>query len=340
MAHDATQDGNKGEPASGAGVPPDAPSAFEWEREEDVLGAAPTEPVKKRRRLRRPRRDGKANAPLRLEGTVGRARHSAEADVLPESLAISVENVSASYRVRKEVRLATSLRDGFSNLRQGANSTRLVPALRDVSLTVPKGTVLGVLGRNGAGKSTLLRAIAGIIPPTGGRIVVRGEISALLSAGIGFNRQLSGRTNIGLGALAMGFRDDRISDLTESVVEFAQLGEYLDFPLRTYSSGMSMRLGFALAAHLDPEVLLVDEALAGGDTKFRERVAAKMAELCSSGRTIVLVSHAVRSMKTMVSSCVWLHQGKVVEHGEPDGVVEQYLRFCRVERSSEGLDEE
>jgi ABC-type polysaccharide/polyol phosphate transport system ATPase subunit len=265
---------------------------------------------------------------------------TSKTDVVPESIAISVENVSASYQVRKEVRLTTSLRDGFSNLLQGANSTRLVPALRGVSVSVPKGTVLGVLGRNGAGKSTLLRAIAGIIPPTEGRIVVRGEISALLSAGVGFNRQLTGRTNIELGALAMGFPDDRVNDLTESVVEFAQLGEYLDFPMRTYSSGMSTRLGFALAAHLDPEVLLIDEALAGGDAKFRQRVAAKMAELCSSGRTIVLVSHAMGSIKMMASSCLWLHQGRAIEYGEPDEVITQYLRFCRLEASSEGLDDE
>jgi ABC-type polysaccharide/polyol phosphate transport system ATPase subunit len=341
MADDATHDGNEGEPQIGAAVPRGAPSERESEHEEDVLGAAPTEPVAKKRRLRfRPRRrGGMAQAPLRPEGATTRRCHSADADV-SKSLAISVESISASYRVSKEVRLRTSLRGGFSNLRQGANSTRLVPALRDVSLAVPKGTVLGVLGRNGAGKSTLLRAIAGIIPPTAGRIVVRGEISALLSAGLGFNRELSGRSNIELGALAMGFPEGRIRDLTESVVHFAQLGEYLDFPMRTYSSGMSTRLGFALAAHLDPEVLLIDEALAGGDTKFKERVAAKMTDLCSSGRTIVVVSHAMRQIKMMASSCVWLHQGRVVDHGEPEEVITQYLRYCRLEASSEGLDDE
>jgi ABC-type polysaccharide/polyol phosphate transport system ATPase subunit len=265
---------------------------------------------------------------------------TSDTEAVPESVAISVENISASYQVRKEVRLTTTVRDGFSNLRQGANSTRLVPALRDVSVTVPRGSVLGVLGRNGAGKSTLLRAIAGIIPPTEGRIVVRGEISALLSAGVGFNRQLTGRTNIELGALAMGFPDDRISDLTVSVAEFAQLDEYIDFPMRAYSSGMRMRLSFALVAHLDPEILLIDEALAGGDSKFKERVAEKMDELCGSGRTIVVVSHAMRTIKRMASSCLWLHQGKVVQHGEPDDVIREYLRFCRLEVSSDGLDDE
>ena len=130
-----------------------------------------------------------------------------------------------------------------------------------------------------------------------------------------------------------------VEELTESVVEFAQLGEYLDFPMRAYSSGMATRLGFALAAHLDPEVLLIDEALAGGDSKFKERVAMKMTELCSSGRTIVLVSHAMKAITMMATSCLWLHQGKVVEHGEPDHVVRQYLRFCRLEESKE-LDDE
>jgi ABC-type polysaccharide/polyol phosphate transport system ATPase subunit len=265
---------------------------------------------------------------------------TSETDLLPEDVAISVENISASYQVRKEQRLTTSWRHGLSNLLEGANSKRLVPALRGVSVTVPQGSVLGVLGRNGAGKSTLLRVIAGIIPPSEGRVVVRGEISALLSAGLGFNRQLTGRSNIELGAMAMGFPDDRISDLTDSVAEFAQLGEYLDFPMLTYSSGMSTRLGFALAAHLDPEILLIDEALAGGDTKFKERVAEKMAELCSSGRTIVVVSHAMRSIKMMASTCIWLHQGRVVEYGTPGEVIEQYLRFCRLEASSESLDDE
>ncbi len=255
-------------------------------------------------------------------------------------VAISVENVSASYRVRKEVRLTTSWREGVSNMMQGANSKRLVPALRGVSVAVPKGSVLGVLGRNGAGKSTLLRAIAGIIPPTEGRIIVRGEISALLSAGLGFNRELTGRTNIELGALAMGFPDERIDELTGSVAEFAQLGEYLDFPMRTYSTGMTVRLGFALAAHLDPEILIIDEAIAGGDSKFKARVTAKLAELCNSGRTIVVVTHAMGQLKAMASNCLWLHQGKVVEYGEPDDVIKQYMRFCRLEASSEGLDGE
>jgi teichoic acid transport system ATP-binding protein len=246
----------------------------------------------------------------------------------PESVAISVEGVSASYRVRMGDH---SWRVGLSGLRRGAGSMRLIPALQDVSFTVPKGSVLGVVGRNGAGKSTLLRVIAGIIPPRQGRVVVRGEISALLSAGFGFNRALPGRANVELGAIAMGFPEDRVKELLESVTEFTQLGEYIDFPMRGYSTGMSTRLGFALAAHLDPEILLIDEALAGGDSKFKERIGVKMKELCRSGRTAVIVSHSLAALRSMSTACMWLHQGKIVEHGDPEEVITRYARYCRLD---------
>src|SRR5262245_10932848 len=138
----------------------------------------------------------------------------------------------------------------------------------------------------------------------------------------------------------MGFPDERVNELTDSVAECAQLGEYLDFPMRKYSTGMSTRLGFALATHLDPEVLLVDEPLAGDDSKLQERVAQKLHELCSSGRTVVVVTPAMRQLKMMASSCLWPHQGKVIDYGEPDEVIRQYLRFCRLDASSEGLDDD
>src|SRR5690606_33902383 len=133
-------------------------------------------------------------------------------------------------------------------------SDRIVPALRDVSFTVPRGSVLGVIGRNGAGKSTLLRCLAGILPPEEGRITVRGRISSLLSIGIGMNQHLTGRENVRLGGLAIGLTEQRLDEITDQIAEFAQLGEYVDLPVRTYSSGMRARLGFAVVAHLDPEV--------------------------------------------------------------------------------------
>ncbi len=255
--------------------------------------------------------------------------------------AISVEDVSASYRVRMEARASRlSWRSGVSSLLGIGGSTRLVPALRGVSLDVPKGAVVGVVGRNGAGKSTLLRAMAGIIPPTEGRIVVRGQVSALLSPAFGFDRDLSGRANIELGALAMGFSDARVDEVSDSIAEFAQLGEYLDLPMRGYSSGMSSRLGFAVAVHLDPEVLLIDEALAGGDSKFKESVEAKMAELRGGGRTIVMVSHGLKALEMVSTKCLWLHQGKVVDYGDPETVIKEYRRFCRLQDEQDALGDD
>jgi ABC-type polysaccharide/polyol phosphate transport system ATPase subunit len=251
--------------------------------------------------------------------------------------AIEVHNVSASYRVHLDQTWRAGLLDLFSRKR---SSDRLVPALQDISFTVPKGSVLGVIGRNGAGKSTLLRTLAGILEPDAGRVVVRGRISALLTIGVGMNDFMTGRENIKLGGLAMGLSEHRLAELTDVIAEFAQLGEYLDFPVRTYSSGMRSRLAFSVAAHLEPEVLLIDEALAGGDAKFKEHIAQKMFELCGGGRTIVLVSHGLSAIRLMASTAIWMHQGRIVARGDPDEVVEKYMRYCRIEASALEWDDE
>lgn len=252
--------------------------------------------------------------------------------------AIEVEGLAASYRVRLDnANLRTDLRQ-LVGRRRGAD-VRIVPALRDVSFTVPQGSVLAVIGRNGAGKSTLLRALCGILAPEAGRIVVRGRLN-LLSPGLGMRDTLTGRENIKLGGLAVGLTESRIDELTDVIAEFAQLGEYLDFPMRTYSAGMRMRLGVAVAAHLDPEILLIDEALTGGDAAFQAHIAEKMAELCGQGRTIVLVTHGLSSVKTMATDALWLHQGQVAAWGDPDDVVARYMRYCRLESMSLEFDDQ
>jgi ABC-type polysaccharide/polyol phosphate transport system ATPase subunit len=246
--------------------------------------------------------------------------------------AIEVDSLSASYFVR------ASHRSGWWGLRglvkRDASTLREVPALNDVSFSVPRGTVLGVVGRNGAGKSTLLRTLSGILAPRDGRVVVRGRISPLLSVGLGMHPELSGRENIRLGCLAFGHPTGELERLTDSIIEFAQLGEYVDFPFKTYSSGMKSRLGFAVAAHLDPEILLIDEALTGGDAKFKEKVEEKMFELCGDGRTIVIVTHGLSLVRAMATQALWLHQGKVVEFGDPDDVVNAYMRYCRIDAAA------
>jgi ABC-2 type transport system ATP-binding protein/teichoic acid transport system ATP-binding protein len=251
-----------------------------------------------------------------------------ESATSPQPAAIEVDDVSASYHVRLDN--ADLVSDVRRLLRRDESSDRLIPALRNVSFDVPRGSVLAVIGRNGAGKSTLCRVICGILPPETGRILVRGRLN-LLTPGIGFSEALTGRENITLGGLASGLSSERLAELAEEIADFAQLGGYLDLPMRAYSSGMRMRLASSIAVFLDPEILLIDEALTGGDAGFTEHIAERTAQLTGEGRTIVLVTHGLSSVRTMATEALWLHQGQVAEFGDPNDVVSKYMRYCRIE---------
>jgi teichoic acid transport system ATP-binding protein len=241
---------------------------------------------------------------------------------------IDVDRVSASYRVRIDANdIMTDIR---RLLRRDDSGGRMIPALRDVSFEVPKGSVLAVIGRNGAGKSTLCRVITGILPPDKGRVTVRGRLN-LLSPGVGFSDALTGRENITLGGLAAGLSPERLAEIADEIAEFAQLAGYLDMPMRSYSAGMRMRLASSIAVFLDPEILLIDEALTGGDAAFQRHIAEKTTQLTGQGRTIVLVTHGLSSVKLMATEALWLHQGQVAELGDPDEVVSKYMRYCRLE---------
>ena len=248
------------------------------------------------------------------------------APVVPPS--IEVDRVSASYHIRID---SADIRDDVRRLLRRSGATgRLIPALRDVSFDVQKGSVLAVIGRNGAGKSTLCRVIVGTLPPEAGRVVVRGRLN-LLAPGIGFSEALTGRENITLGGLASGLSPERLAEVTDEIGEFAQLSSYLDLPMHSYSAGMRMRLASSVAVFLDPEILLIDEALTGGDAAFTEHIAERTAQLTGEGRTIVLVTHGLSSVKSMATEALWLHQGRVAEFGDPDEVVDKYMRYCRIE---------
>jgi ABC-type polysaccharide/polyol phosphate transport system ATPase subunit len=241
---------------------------------------------------------------------------------------IEVDNVSASYRVRIDSK--DILSDVRRLLRREDSGGRIIPALQNVCFLVPRGSVLAVIGRNGAGKSTLCRVITGILPPDEGRVTVRGRLN-LLSPGVGFSSALTGRENIMLGGLAAGLSPARLTDIAGEIAEFAQLGGYLDMPMHSYSAGMRMRLASSIAVFLDPEILLIDEALTGGDAAFQEHIAERTAELTGQGRTIVLVTHGLSSVKRIATEALWLHQGQVAELGDPDEVVSKYMRYCRLE---------
>jgi ABC-type polysaccharide/polyol phosphate transport system ATPase subunit len=245
-----------------------------------------------------------------------------------DAVSIRVEDVSVTYRTSFE-RVPT-LRSTMLRLGRRERVVREIEALKDVSFQVEHGTVLGIVGANGAGKSTLVRTVAGILPPNSGRVEIWGRVSTLLALGVGFNRDLSGRDNVVLGGLAAGLRRDQLEEKYEEIVEFAELEEFMDLPMRTYSSGMYGRLAFSVAVNMDPDILLIDEALSVGDARFRRNSFEKMRELCSQARTIVLVSHALGSIKELCHRAIWMHRGELRMLSEPEAVVDAYTEFLDV----------
>jgi ABC-type polysaccharide/polyol phosphate transport system ATPase subunit len=241
---------------------------------------------------------------------------------------IRVEDVSVTYRTSYE--RAPTLKSTVLRLGRRERVVREIEALKHVSFEVEHGTVLGVVGANGAGKSTLVRTVAGILPPTGGRVEVRGRVSTLLALGVGFNRELSGRENVVLGGLAAGLTRDKLEEKYDEIVAFAELEEFMDLPMRTYSSGMYGRLAFSVAVNMDPDILLIDEALSVGDARFRRKSFEKMRELCGQARTIVLVSHALGSIRELCDHAIWMHRGELRMWDQPEPVIDAYTEFLDV----------
>ena len=204
-----------------------------------------------------------------------------------------------------------------------------------MSFTVPKGLTYGVIGRNGSGKSTALKLVAGITKPTSGTVTVRGRISALIELGAGFHPEISGRENVFINGIMLGLTRREITERFDEIVEFAELEEFIDAPVKTYSSGMYMRLGFAVAIHVDPDVLLVDEVLAVGDEGFTHKCLDKFAEFRRRGKTILLVTHSLGLVERFCDEALWLDGGRVQAHGDPRRVVDAYL--AAVEKGEEQL---
>jgi len=199
-------------------------------------------------------------------------------------------------------------------------------ALQGVDLSIQQGEVVGIIGRNGAGKSTLLKVLAGITEPTRGHADIYGRVGSLLEVGTGFHQELSGRENIYMNGATLGMRHREIRRKFDEIVAFAEVEKFLDTPVKRYSSGMYMRLAFAVAAHLEPEILLVDEVLAVGDIAFQKKCLGKMEDVAHTGRTVVFVSHQMSAVQTLCSRVCWLDQGKVLEDGATRDVVRQYLQ--------------
>ena len=239
------------------------------------------------------------------------------------SYAIAVSDLGVRYNLRFTKK--STIRRTFANLVLRRPSERFW-ALRHVSVEVAHGESLAVIGPNGAGKSTFLQVLAGIMRPSEGTVDVRGQVSGLLGLGVGFDVDLSGTENILLGGAFLGLDGPRITELLPSIVEFADLGQFIDAPLKTYSSGMRARLGFAIATAVDPDILLLDEVLATGDANFRAKSKARVIELVKSAKAVVLVTHDMDWVREYCNRALLLEQGRVISEGAPEEVVALHLR--------------
>lgn len=252
---------------------------------------------------------------------------------------IEVQNLSKLYQIGAKEAYG-SLRDEIMQAitapfrRHTPHPSPLTPdttlwALKDVSFSVNEGEVVGIIGRNGAGKSTLLKILSRITEPTSGRITMRGRLASLLEVGTGFHPELTGRENIFLNGALLGMTNAEIRRKFDEIVAFSEIEKFLDTPVKRYSSGMYVRLAFAVAAHLEPEILVVDEVLAVGDVQFQKKCLGKMEEVASGGKTVLLVSHNMASILAMSTKCILLSEGNLIKQGEPQDIVRVYQNSFR-----------
>lgn len=248
-------------------------------------------------------------------------------------IALRATNLSKTYPVDGSPwsRFRHALKPGSKTLHEQG-----IRALADVNFAVNKGEAFGIVGTNGSGKSTLLQIMAGILRPSAGEIEVHGRLSALLELGSGFSPEFTGRQNVFLNASILGLTQEETEAKFETIERFAEIGDFIDQPIRTYSSGMVLRLAFAVVAHVDPEILIVDEALAVGDIAFRQRCMRRIHDLRARGVTILFVSHDTSDVKALCERCLWLNRGQVQMLGPTDEVVGQYLRAAMERDADEG----
>lgn len=234
--------------------------------------------------------------------------------------AIEFKNVSKYFRVYK------GTKDKILDLISRSGYGERFIALNDISFQLPKGEVLGIVGINGSGKSTMSNIIAGGLKPEKGEVIINGDVS-LVAISAGLNTQLSGRDNIELKGLMMGLSRSEIKALEPSIIDFADIGRFIDQPVKTYSSGMKSRLGFAISVHINPDILVIDEALSVGDQTFYKKCIDKMNEFKNEGKTIIFISHSTAQVKSFCTQVLWLEFGKVREYGPVNEVVEHYSKF-------------
>lgn len=241
---------------------------------------------------------------------------------MEREIALEVKDLHISYKCLKSFSIKKSL------LHLKKADAKVYEAVRGVSFAVPKGEILGIVGKNGSGKSTMLRAIAGIFSPDSGTIDLKGNSVSLLSIGVGFQPKLTGRENIVLSGMLLGFSEEQVRAKMDEIIEFANLGDFIDMPVKTYSSGMHSKLAFSITAILEADIMLIDEVLSVGDAKFKKKSYDKMKELISNeDRTVLIVSHSSETLQELCTSVLWLHEGEMKMIGKPEEVLPAYDKF-------------
>ncbi|MBQ9927588.1 MAG: ABC transporter ATP-binding protein [Lachnospiraceae bacterium] len=238
-------------------------------------------------------------------------------------LAIEVKDVSINYRILNSV----SVRKSF--LRKRVHE-EVFEAVKHISFEIEEGGILGIIGQNGSGKSTLLRSIAGVFAPNAGEIDLHNHSVSLMALGVGFKDNLSGRENIILSGMLLGFSEKEILEKMDEIIEFSEIGDFIDRPVRTYSSGMHSKLAFSITAMLETDIMLVDEVLSVGDERFKKKSLAKMKSLINDkNRTVIIVSHSIPTLKELCDKVLWIHAGEIKEMGEPETVLKNYVEFMK-----------
>jgi len=247
---------------------------------------------------------------------------------MSNTVSLSVEDVCVNYRILNNI----SVRKSF--LRKKTKD-EIFEAVKHVSFELNKGEILGIVGKNGSGKSTLLKCIAGVFSPNSGEVDLHNHNVSLMALGVGFKDQLSGRENIVLSGMLLGFSEAEIKEKMDEIIDFSELGDFIDKPVRTYSSGMHSKLAFAITAMLETDIMLVDEVLSVGDEQFKKKSLEKMKSLIGNkDRTVIIVSHSMETLKEFCDKVLWMHEGRTIQYGDTSRVIESYLEYMRTGNST------
>lgn len=264
----------------------------------------------------------------RIRKLIGGFSSDAYNKQIDDNVAVKVEHVSMEFKITKD-RIDTLKEYVIRTLKRNKKEKEKIRVLNDISFNVYKGDKLGILGFNGAGKSTLLKILAGIYEPTYGKITINGKVAPLLELSAGFDKNYTGRNNIYLNGAFLSMEKKFLEEKFDEIVEFSELGDFINYPVKNYSSGMRAKLGFSIATMIEPDILIVDEILSVGDIKFRKKSSEKINELMAEGVTVLLVSHSINQIRKICDKCIWIDNGQIIMEGPSDEVCDAYVENAK-----------